>query len=142
MLHILLHMARFEDPVTSEQIAKMLGTNAVVVRRTMAGLKKAGYVSSEKGHGGGWRISAKLENINLLDVHQAVGGPHIFAIGNFNAEPDCAVERIVNGALGNALRDAERLLLERLRQVTLADLIGDFDAICASSGWDLAHIVD
>lgn len=29
----------------------MLGTNPVVVRRTMAGLREAGYVKSEKGHG-------------------------------------------------------------------------------------------
>jgi DNA-binding IscR family transcriptional regulator len=37
MLHVLLHMARHDAPMTSETIAKMLGTNPVVVRRTMAG---------------------------------------------------------------------------------------------------------
>jgi DNA-binding IscR family transcriptional regulator len=37
MLHVLLHMARHDKPFTSEQIAKMLQTNPVVVRRTMGG---------------------------------------------------------------------------------------------------------
>ena len=58
MLHVLLHMARHERPMTSEAIARMLGTNPVVVRRTMAGLRDVGYVGPEKGHGGGWEMRA------------------------------------------------------------------------------------
>src|SRR3546814_19719205 len=73
MLHVLLHMARHEGPMTSDEIARMLGTNAVVVRRTMAGLRDSGYVRSEKGHGGGWAIQADLETVSLLAVHRAVG---------------------------------------------------------------------
>jgi DNA-binding IscR family transcriptional regulator len=53
MLHVLLHMARHDGPITSEAIGMMLGTNPVVVRRTLAGLRDAGYVRSDKGHGGG-----------------------------------------------------------------------------------------
>ncbi|HYE44453.1 MAG TPA: Rrf2 family transcriptional regulator, partial [Caulobacter sp.] len=53
MLHVLLHMAQRHEPMTSDAIAQMLGTNPAVVRRTMAGLRDAGYVRSEKGHGGG-----------------------------------------------------------------------------------------
>ena len=36
MLHVLLHMARQDVAFTSDQIAKMLNTNPVLVRRTMA----------------------------------------------------------------------------------------------------------
>src|SRR5690606_33860301 len=78
MLHVLLHMARAEQPMTSEHIARMLDTNAAVVRRTMAGLRQAGYVQSGKGHHGGWRLACPLEDITLLNVHQAVGGPKVF----------------------------------------------------------------
>src|SRR3546814_1535501 len=60
MLHVLLHMAQHDRPATSEAIAKMLRTNPVVVRRTMAGLREAGYVRSVKGHGGGWSIARDL----------------------------------------------------------------------------------
>ncbi len=41
MLHVLLHMARENKPLLPDQIAEMLETNPVVVRRTMSGFKKA-----------------------------------------------------------------------------------------------------
>jgi len=132
MLHVLLHMARHEGPMTSETIARMLQTNPVVVRRTMAGLRDAGYVRSEKGHGGGWALAADLANVSLLDVHRAVGGPRLFAIGNEHANPSCAVEQVVNAALENAMTEAETLLLARLGAVSLAELATAFDVRCAA----------
>lgn len=137
MLHVLLHMARHDRPFTSELIAKMLDTNPVVVRRTMGGLRRAGYVRSEKGHGGGWSLARDLRELTLLDVHRAVGGPRTFAIGNVSKATGCAVERVVNQSLEEALRQAEALLLERLGAVTLADLARDFDALCIAGGWDV-----
>ncbi|CAM3895539.1 Rrf2 family transcriptional regulator [Bordetella tumulicola] len=122
MLHVLLHMARHDGPMTSEAIAAMLKTNPVVVRRTMAGLRDAGYVRSDKGHGGGWIITCDLERISLLDIHRAVGGPKIFAIGNEPSSPGCAIEQLVNEALEDALRDAETLLIKRLGAISLAEL--------------------
>lgn len=126
MLHVLLHMAQRDEPMTSDVIAQMLGTNPAVVRRTMAGLRDAGYVRSEKGHGGGWLLTADLATVSLLDIHRAVGGPRLFAIGADNADPACAVERAVNAALDDALREAEALLIARLGKVSLADLARSF----------------
>lgn len=131
MLHVLLHMARHEGPMTSDDIARMLGTNAVVVRRTMAGLRDSGYVRSEKGHGGGWIIQADLDAVSLLDVHRAVGGPRLFTIGNEHPNPDCAVERVVNEALESALSEAEAILIGRLGMVSLATLARRFDERCS-----------
>ncbi|WP_277970736.1 Rrf2 family transcriptional regulator [Sphingomonas echinoides] len=130
MLHVLLHMARHDGPMTSDAIARMLGTNPVVVRRTMAGLRDAGYVRSEKGHGGGWAIATDLASVSLLDVHRAVGGPRLFAIGNEHPNADCAVEKVVNAAVEGALREAEALLVARLGAVSLAELARSFDARC------------
>lgn len=133
MLHVMLHMARHDGPMTSEIIARMLGTNPVVVRRTMAGLRDAGYVRSEKGHGGGWEIAADLQSMSLLDVHRAVGGPRLFAIGNEHSNVGCTVEKVVNEALEDALHEAEALLLARLGAVSLAELARNFDARCNSA---------
>ncbi|WP_409308723.1 Rrf2 family transcriptional regulator [Pectobacterium sp. B1J-3] len=130
MLHALLHLARSDSPMTSEQMAEMLGTNPVVVRRTMAGMRDAGYVLSEKGHGGGWSIACDLKKVTLLDIHKAVGGPHIFAIGIETKESNCAVQKAVNSALKDALREAEDLLVKRLGCISLSDLLTDFDAHC------------
>lgn len=127
---MLLHMARHKGAMTSETIGSMLGTNPVVVRRTMAGVRDAGYVRSEKGHGGGWVIAVDLETVSLLDVHRAVGGPRIFAIGNEHSHPECAVEQAVNEALEDVLAEAEALLVTRLGAVKLAELARNFDARC------------
>ncbi|MCQ4312842.1 Rrf2 family transcriptional regulator [Pseudomonas stutzeri] len=129
MLHVLLHMARAERPVTSEQIAQMLGTNAAVVRRTMTGLRKAGYVRADKGYNGGWSLSVDLQQVTLLDIFHAVGGPRIFAIGADRDNPDCLVERVVNAALEDALQQAEALLLQRLGSLTLADMSSEFNTL-------------
>lgn len=132
MLHVLIHLAERDGPATSDDIARMLGTNPVVVRRTMGGLRDAGYVRSEKGHGGGWSLARRLDAISLLDIYTALGEPALFAIGMANDDPQCLVEQAVNARLAAAMRDAETLLRERLRDVTLADVAGDFDARMAA----------
>ncbi|ENW94794.1 Rrf2 family transcriptional regulator [Acinetobacter sp. NIPH 1852] len=129
MLHVLLHMARQNKIFTSEEIANMLSTNAVVVRRTMAGLKTAGFIQSEKGPKGGWHLIADLEKITLLDIYNAVGEPTIFAMGNERQNPECGVERVVNAALEDAMQQAQNILLAKLKATTLADLAYEFDQL-------------
>lgn len=126
ILHVLLHMAQHRDAMTSEQIGQMLGTNPAVVRRTMAGLREAGYVSSVKGHGGGWTLARPLADITLLDVYRALGAPELFALGMAADAPECLVEQAVNAALGQTLEEAERRLLARFGEVKLSEIAADF----------------
>ncbi|MFC6490983.1 Rrf2 family transcriptional regulator [Nitratireductor sp. GCM10026969] len=126
MLHVLIHMDRHCKRATSETISGMLGTNPVVVRRMMAGLRDKGYVTSEKGHGGGWELACGLEAITLLDVYTAIGRPPLFAIGPSVDHPECLVEQAVDARLETALNDAEALLLKRFASITVADLADDF----------------
>jgi len=127
MLHVLIHMDKHERHATSSLIANMLGTHAVVVRRTMAGLREHGYVRSVKGPGGGWTLARTLEDMTLLDVYRALGEPPIFAIGEADDHAECLVEQAVNNALADALREAEALLLARFGSITLAELARDFE---------------
>lgn len=126
VLHVLLHMAEEGRPMTSEQLSKTLSTNPVVIRRIMAGLRDMGIVQSERGHGGGWTISRDLATVSLRDVYTALGEPMVFALGNRQEMPDCLVEQAVNAALDDAFQAAEALLIQRLGEVTLADLAADF----------------
>ncbi|NGY05951.1 Rrf2 family transcriptional regulator [Solimonas terrae] len=126
VLHALLHMAEQEGPVTSDALAQCLGTNPVVVRRTMAYLREAGIVTSDRGHAGGWRFHADLGSVTLRQLHEALGEPAMFAIGNRNEAPECLVEQAVNAALEDTFAEAEALLLKRFSEITLADLAADF----------------
>lgn len=128
VLHVLLHMAEQDGPVTSEVLAKAMGTHPVVVRRVMAGLRKEGFVRSEKGHGGGWTIARPLDRISLRDIYDALGRPSLFAMGNRTEAPGCLVEQAVNTALDRTFEEAEALLLGRFGEVTLAMLSADFHA--------------
>ena len=125
ILHVLLHMERHEGPLTSEAIAAMVNTNPTVVRRFMAGLREAGHLRSEKGHGGGWTLSRPLDDITLLDVYRALGEPELFALGLSEDSPTCLVEQAVNAALGQTLKEAEERLLSRFGEITLAKLRDD-----------------
>ncbi|MEQ5836124.1 Rrf2 family transcriptional regulator [Marinobacter sp. NFXS9] len=119
VLHVLVHMDQLDGPATSDTIARMLNTNPVVVRRTMALLKTEGYVTSVKGHGGGWSLARPLSAMTLYDVHRALGEGSVFTIGLTDEHTDCPIEQAVNGAIDDALEEAESLLLARFRDVTL-----------------------
>jgi DNA-binding IscR family transcriptional regulator len=125
-LHVLLHMAEHSESVTSDVLAKAMQTNPVVVRRMMSGMRELGYVISEKGHGGGWKLNCDLAAITLRDVYDALGRPALLAIGNRSEKPECLVEQAVNATLDSAFLEAETVLLARLGDVTLKALSDDF----------------
>jgi DNA-binding IscR family transcriptional regulator len=122
VLHVLLHMAEADGPVTSDTMARMMHTNPVVIRRILAGLRKQGFVTSEKGHGGGWQLSCDFNTVTLHDIYIALDSPTLLAIGNRTEVPDCLVEQAVNMVMSQAFHDAEALLLARFGEVTLAAL--------------------
>jgi DNA-binding IscR family transcriptional regulator len=140
ILHLLLHMAEATAPITSDAMATAMGSNAVVARRTLAGLREAGIVRSAKGHGGGWSLARRPEVVTLRMLYQALGSPRLFAFGNRSDQPSCLVEQAVNAELDDARRQAEDVLLARMDAVTLASLSRDFDARLAALGMNLSDI--
>lgn len=135
VLHVLLHLAEYDRPVTSEVLAGAVDTNPVVIRRILAGLREHGYVRSDKGHGGGWTLARDLTDVTLRDIYEAIGRPSLLAMATREAAPRCLVEQAVNTALSAAFRDAEAALLARLGEVTLGALSVDFhDRLVARRG--------
>ena len=125
VLHLLLHLMDGEDAIPSEKLATAMSSNPVVVRRTMAGLRDAGLVSSEKGHGGGWRLSCDPAQTTLLDVYRALGAPRLFAVGNRSDAPTCLVEQAVNRAMDDTFAQAGALVTAQFDTLTLAALASD-----------------
>jgi DNA-binding IscR family transcriptional regulator len=126
VLHVLLHMIGSGKPATSEELAKAMMTNPVVIRRVLAGLREEGFVKSEKGHGGGWTIACDPEAVTLADIYRAVGAPAVLAMGHRTENPECVVEQVVNEALDGAFREVEATLMAHLGNVTLGALAKAF----------------
>lgn len=125
ILHVLLHMAqRPNHLMTSQEMAACAATNPVVVRRALAGLREAGIVVSEKGHGGGWRLARAPEEVTMADVQQALG-MRLDSLERAGEASACLVERAVHRALDEAVEEANRVLESRLAAMTLADLVAE-----------------
>ena len=125
VLHVLLHMANADGALTSEVLARSMRTNPAVLRRTMAGLREAGLVHSEKGPGGGWRLARPLDQITLLSVYDALGHPGLFAFGNRSDHTDCLIEKNVNAVMAETMTEAQALFERRFGALTLDQIAPD-----------------
>ncbi|WP_420237617.1 Rrf2 family transcriptional regulator [Telmatobacter bradus] len=123
-LHVLALLASMPDEaLTSEFIAGSVNTNPVVIRRVMAHLRRVGYVRSQPGSGGGWKLIADPAAITLADVRRAVQEPSPFALHSQQPNPACPVGRGIQQALAPLYDHAERAMEDQLAQTTIATLL-------------------
>lgn len=124
-------------PLTSEMIARSVGTNPVVVRRIIGLLTRAGIVSVRKGASGGATLAKSPDAITLAEIYEALGEKTVFEVPELGGEHRCPIARIVRPLLSSVFRDAESAMTRRLGEVTLAQLIGqvktrmDAAGVCA-----------
>jgi Rrf2 family protein len=123
-LHTLSHMAHDADRTqTSSEIADHAGTNPVVVRRVLGRLRKAGLLTSERGHSGGWRLARSSNEITMADVYLAL--EESLVASRSDSEPhSCQVERHLEGRVNKILSEVEATLIERLSGTTIAEIGG------------------
>lgn len=121
-LHMLMHLLRADTPVTSQVLAECAATNPVVIRRTMAELRARGVVISTRGRGGGWILAKPAEEVTMRDVYECVAPGNMFSFGFRDVNSGCHLVGAVDTLLGDIQQDMERMYLERLQQVTLADI--------------------
>jgi len=121
-LHTLGHMAGEPDRIqTSAEIADHAGTNAVVVRRVLGRLRKAGLLISEKGHAGGWRLARAPSAITLADVYLALDERLVAATEDIDASR-CSVEHALHDRVSNIMADVEKNLVGQLSETTISDV--------------------
>lgn len=122
-VHILVLVSFGTTPPTSDLLARSVNTNPVVIRRTVALLKKAGLVQVRAGVGGAVLLRPP-EAITLLDIYKAVQADEDGALFDLhqNPNPKCYVGANIHAALGPALADAQNALEQQLATWTLADI--------------------
>jgi len=110
-------------PLTSEAIAKSCNTNAVVIRRIIGLLTRHGLVTVKMGTGGGSRLTKNPDQITLAEIYRSLEEGAVFDVPQFEETHHCEMGKIVRPVLADILNEAEQSLLEKLNQITLANVI-------------------
>jgi Rrf2 family protein len=122
-IHIMTSLAFAEGSMTSAELAKSINTNAVVVRRLLVLLAKAGLIECTSGKSGGSILAREPENINLADIYNAIAPEEsLFAIPEKSANRGCPVSCKMKGLLSKVFDQAEDAVRSQLKNVKLSDL--------------------
>lgn len=122
--HILALLALVEgEYITSELLARSVSTNAVVIRRLISQLKKAGLVEVRPGVGGA-TLLLPSEKITLLDVYQAVIPKSSACPFYLHQHPSskCFVGKNIHDALEIPFAKVNQAMLDSLTTTTIADI--------------------
>ena len=123
-VHILILISESPNPLTSDQMAGSVGTNASYIRKILALLKKAEIVDGHRGISG-YSLTVAPEQLTLLQIYQAVmeeSDIHLLDIHQ-NPSDQCIVGRHIRPALTEMFTDIEDAFARSLAGKTLADCI-------------------
>jgi Rrf2 family protein len=119
-VHALLLLAAEPDVLqTSEDVARRLNTNPVVIRRVFSLLQQAELVESQKGPSGGSRLARSPKEISLADIYRALNPGDVFHASSTHATQGGKL----NQTLNQVLRDAQKALEKHLAQTSLGQLV-------------------
>ncbi|MFP3913528.1 MAG: RrF2 family transcriptional regulator [Actinomycetota bacterium] len=68
-------LTRDGAPIPGPRLAESIGTTTSFLPQVMSPLIRAGWVTSERGPGGGYRLTEQSGTVTLLDVVEATEGP-------------------------------------------------------------------
>lgn len=125
-VHILTVLAYFEHEhkdITSDMMARSIGTNPVVVRRIVRLLKKAGLVDVRAGVKC-TKLGRPAGAITLLDIYHAVRPPSesLFDL-HPNPNRNCIIGIHIKDAVSGPIADAQKAMENRLSSFTLQDIV-------------------
>jgi Rrf2 family protein len=111
------------DQLTSDQVAASVNTNAVIIRRSLGDLRRAGLVTVRHGAGRGWTLARGPDDITLLDVYDAVEPEPLFGMHHTEPNLECPVGKGIRPALSVIYEGAEQALRRELDRTSIADVL-------------------
>lgn len=123
-IHALGLLARAEDkPLKSEQIACLVKTNPVVIRRILSELRRAQIVVSQAGAAGGTRLARKPEEILLVEIYRVIESRQIFALHRRKPDEGCEIGQSIEVVLLQIQNKLDRAIEDGLGKMTLAEVL-------------------
>jgi DNA-binding IscR family transcriptional regulator len=127
-VHTLAWLAQFGDRyefATSEQIARSVNTNPVILRGLLGMMEKQHLVCVQRGSNAGWRLARAPEEITLLDVYRTVKPGALFSLHHTPPNQRCIIGHSIGPALNKAYANIQCELDRALARTTIADVLRD-----------------
>ena len=118
-LRTLMYLTARSGRATVAQVAQLYGISTHHVAKVVNLLGRYGYVRNVRGIGGGIELARPPDEIRLGDVVESFEG-NMHLLECVDTENVCAIESFCK--LKRVLAEAERIQLEYLNSVTLADV--------------------
>jgi len=122
-IHILTLLAEKNEPLSSSFIAMSVGVNPVTIRKAISKLRHCGYVNTTAGVNGGARLAKSADEISLRELYELLSESDPFGLYPPNADQRCVVGRHLSGILEDVHNDAHQLMIDKLGESTIADLV-------------------
>ena len=120
------------EKVTSNILAKSIGSNPVIVRNVMGNLKESGIIDISQGKSG-VLLTRKTNEITFYDVYVAIEPLENNKLFNFhkNPNPECPVGKNIHKLLDSKLETIQKAMENEMRKYTLESLGSEISGILA-----------
>jgi Rrf2 family protein len=127
----LKHLAVKESSASAKEISESYGIPLPLLSKVLQKLARSGFLQSEHGTNGGYRLRRDPAKITALEVIRAIDGP-IFLASCFTEHSDCGVANKCN--VREPLRKIHEGIQKLLSELTISDMRDDEDGSVGCSG--------
>jgi FeS assembly SUF system regulator len=122
--HFALRQRETGEAVSAKEVSEVSGIPLPVLSKLLQKLGKSGFLVSECGSNGGYRLARDPGRISALEVIRAVDGPIVLA--------DCFTEHSTCGHTGRCtvrkpLKRIHEAILSLLSSVSIQDMLQEID---------------
>jgi Rrf2 family protein len=110
---------------SAKEIADRYGVPVPVLSKVLQKLARSGFLASEHGTNGGYRLAGDPHAISALDVVRAIDGPIFLTACFTDSGEDCEHQDLCN--IRDPLRRVHDGILQLLANLSMADLASDSD---------------
>ena len=115
----LKHLATHDGSASAKEIADVYGIPLPLLSKVLQKLTRTGFLQSEHGTNGGYRLRRAPATITTLDVIHAIDGP-VFLMSCSTGNDECGVSNRCN--VREPLRKLHEGIQQLLAGITIADM--------------------
>ena len=112
---------------SAKEIADQYGVPSPVLSKVLQKLARSGFLTSEPGTNGGYRLAGDPKSISALDVIRAIDGPVLLASCFSETGGDCELSE--RCTIRDPLRRVHDGILQVLANCSMADIAADPDHV-------------